>query len=401
MGSRPCSTRRHAWHLQPLSAITGDPVYTSTGSRQTIMCGYLFNADAERSAQGFRVGEGEECCITLEPIADARLAFCDTIRVSSLHPTLTGVELLCGHRFSATNLLWHWCMSSMVCPMCRATYSLHGRYVNGVSGSQETPTPVSCAVDNFPARYWRLLRGIIGEHTRERDIVLEQENRDAAVSAAMITEFENTLTPVSDFYLMLSFVGIHSQSTHHSVLLHPSTTIDTVPGDSPYRFHVDRASTRYISRLINIANHASRRSGQPCRMTVTILGVVGTNTDSHAVVLPLTIFDDHVLPMIPPENGVVVILETIDTVSDTVDPVSDAVDPVPDDSPSRDAPTATPDSSSSLPGQPDAYMASIESASAIRFGFFHDTMDAINTLVSITVSLQSYSTTIVVGDSMV
>ena len=91
MGSRPQSLRRHAWRVQPLSESTGTPACTSHGSRQTILCGYLFNAHAERCALGLGVGEGEECCITLEPIADARLSFSDKILVSSFHPSLTGV----------------------------------------------------------------------------------------------------------------------------------------------------------------------------------------------------------------------------------------------------------------------------------------------------------------------
>lgn len=407
MGSRPHSTRRHAWHVQPLSASTATPVYSCTGSRRTVLCGHLFNAEAERNALGLGVGSGEECCITLEPIADARLAFSDNIRVSCLYPNLTGVQLLCGHRFSAANLLWHWCMSPMVCPMCRAPYVLNGLLGNGA-------VTTSSAIDNFPIRYLRLLRGIIEEHVRERALVQEQEDQAAAVNVVLTNVFESVLTPVSDLYLMLSFVGIGAEVTHHSVRLQPSTTTEPVLGNDPLRFCVDRAATRYISRLLNTANNASRRTEQQCRMTATILCSVGTTSHSLAVVLPVATFDSPVLPMVPGGNGVVILSETGDTIEhDTMDALtiipgsnplsgneqaSGVIDNTDFQPPSVENTTSS--SSSSLSDQPVPYMASIEAVNEIRFGFFRDDMSENTTLVSITISLEEFSIAAVGSDNM-
>ncbi|KAJ1464603.1 hypothetical protein T484DRAFT_1757979 [Baffinella frigidus] len=410
MGSRPQSTRRHAWRVQPVSDTTGDPAYTTTGTRQTILCGYLFNAEAERCALGLGVGEGEECCITLEPIADARLPFSDAIRVSRLHPMLTGVELLCGHRFSATNLLWHWSMSPMVCPMCRATYLINGGVGNRTPGVQVDP--MSSALENFPTVYWRLLRGVIAEHTRERALALEQENRAAIVDAVMNDVLTTVFAPVPAFFLMLSFVGIGLLSAHHSVRLQPVTTTETVIGENPLRFSVPRAAMRYISHRLNLAEMAARRSNQPFYMTATIVVGVGTTLDGVAIMLPLTRFDNRVLPVVPAENVRVVPCETvgtvmydppcIDTATTTIESISlidqsqlsvqmeEDVDRDPR-SVDEDAVSPTVDAVPGLPGRTVVSMVSTGNTSEIQPGFFRTTIPSNSTLVLIAVSLEACS----------
>lgn len=314
MGSRPQSTRRHAWHVQPISTSTGKPACMSSGIRETIMCGHLFNAHAERSALGLGVGEGEECCITLEPIADAQLSFSEKIRVSSMHPFMTGVELLCGHRFSAVNLLWHWCRSPMVCPMCRASYVLHGQ--NGSNGSMAEAIPMSSALDNFPFQYWRQLRGIMDELTRERNIEQERENQAAIVSAVMSDVLETVFAPLPDFFLMFSFERPGLPPDHHSIRLRSRGPINNMTEENRFSFIVPRAATRYISRLFRVAGMENQRGGEPVSINAMILVGVGRSADGVSVMLPITRFSNQVLPLIPEEDCVMTPSENTDVTDD-------------------------------------------------------------------------------------
>ena len=63
--------------------------------------------------------EGEECAITLEPIAEARLDFLPTDKHVA-GPSLRKATLPCGHSFSALAVLYHFAKNGMRCPSCRA-----------------------------------------------------------------------------------------------------------------------------------------------------------------------------------------------------------------------------------------------------------------------------------------
>ena len=66
--------------------------------------------------------QGEECCITLEPIAEARLSFLPASFKDGLvedQPRLSKASLPCGHGFNALALLYHFAKNSMTCPFCR------------------------------------------------------------------------------------------------------------------------------------------------------------------------------------------------------------------------------------------------------------------------------------------
>lgn len=397
-GSRPQSTRRHAWRVQPVSASTGNPAYNSTGSRQTVLCGYLFNADAERRALGQGVGEGEECCITLEPIADARLEFSDTIRVSCFSPMLTGVELLCGHRFSASNLLWHWCMSPMVCPMCRAPYLLH---CGTIGSTPRTDVVPGCsAVDNFPSSYWRLLRGIMEEHTRERTRALEQEDQSAIVDAVMTDVLENVLETAPTFFLMVSFVGTGLHSTHHSIRLrHMITPGEATDDENLLRLAVPRAATRYLSRVLNAVDRGTPVSEHYSHMTAAVLVEVGTTSTGVTIMLPVTEFPDHPLPICQSEDVGVITSEAVRDVAwyvpvvDELPGTGSVIDPeqlsVPMEGVNEEHVSSVNESSvvdvvPMPPGQTIVSMVSHDSNSAMHLEFFKDIR---HTLVGIEVSL--------------
>jgi hypothetical protein len=164
---RRCSTRQRPWYVYPRDE-TG--IFDVDGNTHKIFCGHLFNAEAERAALGQSIGEGEECCIALEPIADARLSFAPGLWVQQLCREFTGVELCCGHRFSAVCLLWHWCLSLMVCPVCRAKFSLEG----------VPPTP--CSIQNFPPHARNQL------YRKIKDIRDKEDAENQRISTEYITE---------------------------------------------------------------------------------------------------------------------------------------------------------------------------------------------------------------------
>jgi hypothetical protein len=66
--------------------------------------------------------DGEECSVTMQPIADATLDFlpADAPRAPIVaRPELTKGTLACGHGFSALALLYHFAKNCMRCPNCR------------------------------------------------------------------------------------------------------------------------------------------------------------------------------------------------------------------------------------------------------------------------------------------
>jgi len=67
-------------------------------------------------------GDGEECSVTMQPIAEATLDFlpADAPRAPVVaRPELTKGTLPCGHSFSALALLYHFAKNCMRCPNCR------------------------------------------------------------------------------------------------------------------------------------------------------------------------------------------------------------------------------------------------------------------------------------------
>ena len=65
---------------------------------------------------------GEECPITMDPIAEYRLPFYlpEPCTLLLSRPKLTKATLPCGHGFNALALVYHFTKNSMTCPICRA-----------------------------------------------------------------------------------------------------------------------------------------------------------------------------------------------------------------------------------------------------------------------------------------
>ena len=246
------NSRRHrAWYVQPVqNGADMNTVYNRNTGK--ILCGYLFNAAAERELLGGGVGEGEECCIAMEPIADARLPFSSGLCVQHLCPTLTGVQLLCGHRFSAVYLLWHWCMSPMICPMCRAEYVLMR---NGVRDGGVR----NCKIENFPLRSWRMLRRLVQTHVEERE--QEEQTRLQAMNRESIVEDVMGLVMGNEqlFMLMISLEGVDASVNVVEYLpLHRTNSNYGAMDTNNFNFNVQRSSLRRFTTVMsNAANEAA------------------------------------------------------------------------------------------------------------------------------------------------
>ena len=277
----PCrhSSRRRRWYVKPLEMAANDNENEYSRNEGKILCGHLYNASTERMLSGLTEGDGEQCCIAMEDIADARLDFSATLCVHQGNPGLTGVQLTCGHRFSATHLLWHWCMSNMVCPVCRAEYKCPDRDLTRSS------------VENFPIASWRLLRGLLRTHFRE---IEEEEMRQI-----QIFERQNVIEDVMDvvfgsrnmFVLMLT-LDVGDQHVNEYLPLHRTNSNFEALQNDLFRFSVQRASLRRFTAMLN-------------RMTRTMTSQGGVV--HHARILRPTIlmrvpgaeYDDAALLLVP------------------------------------------------------------------------------------------------------
>ena len=64
--------------------------------------------------------EGEECPLTLEPMAESKLTFMPETPFLEDRPRHCKVTLPCWHSFSALTLVYNFCKNYMTCPCCRA-----------------------------------------------------------------------------------------------------------------------------------------------------------------------------------------------------------------------------------------------------------------------------------------
>lgn len=225
------SSRKKDLRVMPSSSI-----HKNAGD--TVLVGQVFNADAERADAGLGQGQGEECCIAMEPIADASLEFAPGMKLDTKNPKLTGVQLLCGHRFSAINLMWHWCISPMVCPVCR-----HEFHNPGVEVS-------TCVPENFPASMHNVIRGKVQQIEQER----EQEERDAAMDSVMDdinVLFESTVNALqelsSSLYLSITLVTHDNRFIAQSIPLRGAP----FPADARASHRMQYAGQRSAMRIIS------------------------------------------------------------------------------------------------------------------------------------------------------
>ena len=238
------STRTHPWWVYPLNEVG---VYDLCGNGPKVLCGHLFNAESERQASGLTAGQGEECCISLEPIADACLSFEPDLRVKQLYPEFTGVELNCGHRFSAVSLLYHWCLSPMVCPVCRTKYALDGA------------EPTQCCPGNFPLHACNKLSRRINEIKRVEDEEQETADRNYIMSDLMQDALENVV------YETITRVMVDPRSFHLILTLQSSVSPDVVRCIPLYRCSDSGLTnrTRFIAQRAHLRRFNSESFTDP------------------------------------------------------------------------------------------------------------------------------------------
>ena len=175
---------------------------------------HVFIATVERTQLGLVEGGWEECPISQEPIADARLPSSDKVRVSHSNPELTGVELLCGHRFSAVFLLWHWVRSLIICPMCRAQYSLKIGMVSGRPSTGNVPVKDDtsvCNVNIFPPNHWRKLLFVHIRRKKNAKSLIASYHTESVLDDTL----EMVVRSSQHFFLRLSLSNGEGQERHH------------------------------------------------------------------------------------------------------------------------------------------------------------------------------------------
>lgn len=96
----------------------------------------------------FQPTPADVCPISQELISDSELEWLQGVSFNPKEPQLKGIEIQCGHKFSALNLLYHWCRNrTVLCPVCRSgpkdarinmrTLPVHIRSVMGAKVREE------------------------------------------------------------------------------------------------------------------------------------------------------------------------------------------------------------------------------------------------------------------------
>ena len=304
LAHRPSSTRKRVWRVTPVSETDGCE-RARWGDDTSVVCGHLFNAEAERTALGLGVGPGEECCIALEPIADVVLPFCTDLRVVPMHPQFTGVELRCGHRFSAVSLLWHWCTATMICPICRAQYAptVGGRL-------QEVQ---ACSVGNFPPRSWQLLRRLVRAHWDGVRRDQEQESMQFIAENVVDDSMQTVMGSVDAYFLALSVQQADESTMVRFLPLQRTSSNEQVLEESVLRFMVPRASISRFSSAVSsfITNDAAvaprgddTNMSTSTRMQTSIMLRIAFGRDGESIMIPVAQIVDINLPVLTPRAAV-------------------------------------------------------------------------------------------------
>jgi len=284
--ARSHSRRLQKWFVLPVAEDSDQLAWQHDDlARDAVECGHLFNASVERSELGIGEGHGEECCIALEPIADVRLSFAPSACVKPSNPELTGVQLLCGHRFSAVSLLWHWCLSPMMCPVCRASYSTRSA---GQSRSAR-----KCKIENFPRNIWRTLRGMA---LRIADENAADETRESIQFIFNNIAQDNVISALGDsdnLYLAFSMETANDTHTLRFLPLVRTPAADTAGPADLVHFTVPRPSVRRFASAM-LREGGSWTSGT---MRASVMMRVGYGHDDASVMLPVAQITDVALPI--------------------------------------------------------------------------------------------------------
>ena len=301
------SERKRAWYVTPVGSSHKPSdedhhyAYTNSDNKGKVLCGHLFNANHERDNLNLVDVEGEECPIGMEPIADARLPFSDKIRVNMSNPELTGIELVCGHRFSAVLLLWHWVLSPMICPMCRANYCLG----NG-SKTSEVEEPRPCQLENFPRRHWGKLRSVFRAHRKEEEREERLLIQSYHTESVLDETFEVVLGPAQQFFLMLSLSNGNGLDIIQYMPLHRTNDNLSAITDDVFEFTVQRPSLRRFTSAISTFNSTQSTneldpSVNPnennCLLQTSVVLRVGEDQDEHSYLFRVAQLSDIKIPV--------------------------------------------------------------------------------------------------------
>ena len=305
---RAHSMRKRAWYVEPINTSTGSVNDDSHNAQWVdkkgkVLCGYLFNGESERCQLGLTTGAGEECPISLEPIADARLPFSTNICVDSSNPQLTGVELLCSHRFSAVFLLWHWARAPMVCPICRAHFSLEGGGVLTGTPGQNVPSAENtrlCMVENFPRKHWVKLRAIIRKYKKEEEMEERRLMESYETESVLDETLETVLGNVQQFFMMISLSNGDGRDIIQYMPLHRTNDNITAITEDTFRFSVQRSALRRfttaVSNMDNMPSLNNNHGGEQRLMRSSVVLRVGSDDNEHSYLFRVAQLADVELP---------------------------------------------------------------------------------------------------------
>ena len=316
---RSRSMRKFAWYVTPKDAspneIDDDTQCANwVDKRGKVLCGHLFNGNAERKELGLDISASEECPISLEPIADARLPFGNNICVQDRNPELTGVQLVCGHRFNASFLLWHWALNPMICPICRAKYNAD----NG-----ETIRP--CKVENFPRKFWTKLRAKMREQKREEDLeeirLIESYHTESIVD----TTIETVLGPSQQFFLMLSLNTIDGRSIiQYMPLYRTNNNLEAISDDS-FQFSVQRSALRRFTSAVSYIDVTTPATSDAERvLKASVVLRIGDEDEEQSYLYRVAQMADVKLPAFRLHDRTVHAIPTIQSTEDIL--ISEAAD---------------------------------------------------------------------------
>jgi len=299
------SGRKRAWYVTPVgsshSLSDEKSDYAHDDKEGRVLCGHLFNANHERDNLNLVNVEGEECPISLEPIANARLPFSDKILVNVNNPELTGIQLLCGHRFSAVMLLWHWVLSPMSCPMCRANYCLGS---GGKTSEKEEPRP--CHLENFPRRHWGKLRSVFRAHRKEEEREERLLIQSYHTESVLDETFEVVLGPAQQFFLMLSLSnGDGLDIIQYMPLYRTNDNLNAIT-DDVFEFTVQRPSLRRFTSAMSTFNSTQSTNqldpsvnpnGNNCLLQASVVLRVGDDRDEQSYLFRVAQLSDIQIPV--------------------------------------------------------------------------------------------------------
>ena len=193
----------------------------------------------------------------------------------------------------------------MICPMCRAPYSLKTNVNPGrrpcLTSAVVEDDAVVCKVENFPMRYWRKMRAVLREHRIEEDraeqrlIASYHEESESILDDTL----ETVLGTAQQFFLMLSVGNGGDRDTIQYMPLNRINDNISAINEDMFRFSVQRTSLRRFTTLVNQIPSSGDTNGEtiPRLMRSSVVLRVGSENDEQSFLYRVAQMTDIELPV--------------------------------------------------------------------------------------------------------